>query len=186
VQGDVRMISADAVLYPTWRIDDPKWFPSGPPDGARSVDRALFTATERVHMAPGTPPGAPQAWLSWLGWEGEGTPPVDFFTDAADAFIRRASDNLASSGRGPICSRQLPLLALPVIGTGSSGAKPIAGALLSALLLLLARFVATTAVDVVLVTKSRRMVSESGHSTRTHTARRRQRRRRHTLLSTDR
>ena len=51
------------------------------------------------------------------------------------------------------------LLALPVVGTGESGAKPIAGDMIAALISLLRAFVATRAVDVLLVTKSRQMLS---------------------------
>ena len=163
VQGDVRMISADAVLYPTRRIDDPKWFPAGPPEGARPVEPEAFTREQRVHPVPGVPSPrwqaspAPEVWLSSVIWEGSDAPPVEWFTSAASAFLEKAYARL--EGRQPICGRQLPLLALPVIGTGSSGGKPSSGALLSALLLLLMTFVSTHPVDVVLVTKSRRMFS---------------------------
>ena len=163
VQGDVRMISADAVLYPTRRIDDPKWFPAGPPEGARPVEPEAFTREQRVHPVPGVPSPrwqaspAPEVWLSSVVWEGSDAPPVEWFTSAASAFLEKAYARL--EGRQPICGRQLPLLALPVIGTGSSGGKPSSGALLSALLLLLMTFVSTHPVDVVLVTKSRRMFS---------------------------
>ena len=163
VQGDVRMISADAVLFPTRRIDDPKWFPAGPPEGARPVEPEAFTREQRVHPVPGVPSPrwqaspAPEVWLSSVVWEGSDAPPVEWFTSAASAFLEKAYARL--EGRQPICGRQLPLLALPVIGTGSSGGKPSSGALLSALLLLLMTFVSTHPVDVVLVTKSRRMFS---------------------------
>ena len=155
VQGDLRLISADAVLYPTRKIDNPKWFPDGPPAGARAVDYGRFTNEKRVLLAPGTLPDDPEVWLSWSYWDPyRGTPPIEWFTTAAESFLTQAHARLVEQGRAPLCERQLPLLALPVLGTGSSGAKPIAGALLSALLLLLLRFAADHPVDIVLVTKS--------------------------------
>ena len=151
IQGDVTRLSADATLYPTRAIDDTKWFPNGPPEGAESIDPALFTPDRRVIMTKGTSSLTPTAWLSDLIWDGEGTPPIEWFTEAAEAYLSLAYSHCTREGASPLCSRQLPLLALPVLGTGSSGAKPITGTLLSALLLLLMRFVANHAVDVVLV-----------------------------------
>ena len=53
----------------------------------------------------------------------------------------------------------LPVLALPVVGTGGAGGKGISGELLSGLLKLLQAFVDERSVDVVLVAKSRAMLS---------------------------
>ena len=53
----------------------------------------------------------------------------------------------------------LPVLALPVVGTGGAGGKGISGELLSGLLKLLQAFVDARSVDVVLVAKSRAMLS---------------------------
>ena len=137
------MMHADAVLVPTRRIDNEQWFPDGPPPGARGVDRGLFTADARVQPAPGTPPDAPEVWLGWVLWEGEGAAPIEWFVSAAEQFVRRAFERFRAHGRAPLSERQLPLLALPVIGTGSSGAKPVTGSLLLALLLMLSRYAAS-------------------------------------------
>ena len=157
VQGDVTQMNADAVLVPSRSINSPKWFPDGPPDGLRRVD-APFTVEDRVHPAPGAPPGQPEVWLGWFFYEGEGVPSVDWFVSAAEQYLERAFARFVRRGRLPLCDRQLPLLALPVVGTGNSGAKPIAGSVVSALLLIL-HAAADHPVDVCLVTKSARMLS---------------------------
>ena len=103
------MISADAVLFPTRRIDDPKWFPAGPPAAARG--REAFTREQRVHHVPGVPSPrwqaspAPEVWLSSVVWEGSDAPPVEWFTSAASAFLEKAYARLEGP---PICGRQLP------------------------------------------------------------------------------
>ena len=98
-------------------------------------------------------------WLGWFFYDGEGVPSVDWFVSAAEQYLERAFARFVRRGRRPLCDRQLPLFALPVVGTGNSGAKPIAGSVVSALLLMLTRFAADHPVDVCLVTKSARMLS---------------------------
>lgn len=159
VQGDLRALVADAVLYPTTSLDERKWFPDGPPVGAQCVARDEFTRERRVHMVADGGSDQPETWLGWLRYEGDDDAPVGWFTSAAEQFLRGAHAQHVRRSRPPLCDRRLPLLALPVVGTGSSGAKPMAGSLLAALLLVLTRFAAQHAVDVVLVTKSRRMFS---------------------------
>ena len=158
IHGDVRQIMADAVLYPTRRASNPKWFPDGLPDSVRGVEISRFSKDSRVHPVLGTPYGTPEVWLSWVLWEDGSEPPIEWYTRAAEQFLHAAYRRVCQRGP-PICERELPLLALPVIGTGATGAKPRTGFLLSALLLVLTRFVSEHAVDVVLVTKTSRMFS---------------------------
>ena len=158
MRGDVTKLTADAVLVPSTSPSSTKWFPDGPPGGMRPFDRA-FTIEDRVHVMPGTAPGQPEIWLGWFYYQGGGEPPVEWFVSGAEQYLERAFARFTNQDRRPICDRQLPLFALPVVGTGSSGAKPMAGALLSALLLMLTRFAAAHPVDVCLVTKSAQMFS---------------------------
>jgi hypothetical protein len=164
VQGDVRRIRADAVLFPTRNVSDGKWFPNGPPKGAGGVAFDSFTPERRVQPLPGTAPSEPEIWLSWVWLADESEPPVEWFVSAAEQYLleayarvqqRKSSECPAAT----ICERELPLLALPVLGTGSSGAKPKTGFLLAALVRMLSEFVASHAADVVLVTSTRRVLS---------------------------
>ena len=197
VQGDISRIVADAVLFPTRNIANPRWFPDGAPSGAEPIPRSRFTHTDRVHRVVGTPDTEPAIWLGWLWWEADGDAEFGWFLAAAEQFLQRAHADIGDRPDATsLCGRYLPLLALPVVGTGSSGARPVsgvhgasrlisadlatchstlllplaahtlirtcnrrAGALLNRLIQLLRRFVDTHRVDVVLVTKSRRMFS---------------------------
>ena len=64
VHGDVRQLSADAVLYPTRNLGNRKWFPSGKPPGCLPIPRTAFTPDERVIRVKGTDAGAPCIYLS--------------------------------------------------------------------------------------------------------------------------
>ena len=155
------MITADALLVPTKTIRERKWFPNGPPEGAQDVDPEAFTLDDRVNVVPGTGGSrtAPEVWLGWMYWDGDGTPSVEWFVSAAQQFLARAFASFEARGTRPLAGRQLPLLALPVVGTGTSGAKPIQGSLLAALLEMLMRFADRQPADIVLVTKSSRVFS---------------------------
>jgi len=162
VQTDLRRLMADAVLFPTRSLRNPEWFPDGPPFLDASLDDVsafTFTTVDRVRCARPTADGTPAVWLGWSLWEFEGEPPIEWFVTAAEQFLHRAYAAAVASPASPVCGRQLPLLALPVIGTGQSGGSAAKGELLVALMSLLSAFVATRPVDVVLVTKSRQMLS---------------------------
>ena len=159
VHGDLRRILANDVLYPTRSFNHPVWFPGGPPEGAWPVDPASFTRTNRVHRVQGLTDEQPRIWLSYVSWEGLSSPPVDWFLDAAEQFLEAAADVAESTRTRGIGGRLLPVLALPVVGTGGAGGKGISGELLSGLLKLLQAFVDRRSVDVVLVAKSRAMLS---------------------------
>ena len=154
VHGDLRRIFADDVLFPTRNLSHPVWFADGPPEGAVPIDPSRFSAEERVHRVEGT--SAPNVWLSYVSWDEDGTAPVEWFLEAAEQFLEQAAAPRRESGCG---DRLFPLLALPVIGTGGSGGKQMSGSLLSSLLSLLQDFVARHPVDVVLIAKSRQMLS---------------------------
>ena len=137
VHGDLRRILANDVLYPTRSFSHPVWFPDGPPDGAWPVEPARFTRTSRVHRVEGLADGQPRIWLSHVSWEGLSTAPVDWFLDAAEQFLEAAADAAEAAGTRGVGGRLLPVLALPVVGTGGAGGKGISGELLTELLKLL-------------------------------------------------
>ena len=135
---------------------DAEWFPDGAP--GEMFERS-FTLERRVQRLDNIPDGEPSVWLSWVRYQDPEPRPPAWFVGAVEQFLRDAFEWSCADGRRPLCGRQLPLLALPVVGTGESGAKPIAGDMIAALISLLRAFVATRAVDVLLVTKSRQMLS---------------------------
>lgn len=140
VHGDIRRMMADAVLYPTTEIHDTSWFPDGPSAGAQSVARHLFTEENRVIRVRGLSDVEPQMWLSWVYWDSErGVPSPKWFLNAAEQFLHGAT--ATTRGRPPRCGRALPLLALPVIGTGGGGGKRFTGRVLSRLMAMLREFV---------------------------------------------
>ena len=133
-QGDLRRVLADAVLYPTTDAMDAEWFPDGAPGemferASRSAARAApgqhtRRRAERVALVGAVPgSGAAAAGVVRRRW----LPP------RRSVVVRRRPASL--------CGRQLPLLALPVVGTGESA--PIAGDMIAALIQLLRAFVAT-------------------------------------------
>eukprot|EP00966_Prymnesium_polylepis_P039334 912697-Prymnesium_polylepis.1 len=165
MQGDARRIMADAVLMPTRNLSNTVWFPDGPPAGSRAAPRSTFTNAQRVHPLAGLRPDQPCIYLGWLFWEGEdGAAPISWFVDAAEQFLHDAYSLTVRRGR-PLCRRELPLLALPVVGTGISGARDVSGALLTALMQRLSAFCDEHPADIVLVTRSPQMLS-AAQSTR--------------------
>jgi hypothetical protein len=163
VQADLRRLMADAVLFPTRSLMNREWFPDGPPELGNGTLEAVssfrYTTSDRVRRARPTAEGTPALWLGWVLWQHEGDPPVEWFVTAAEQFLLRAYDAALASAEPPICGRHLPLLALPVIGTGQGGGSGAKGEVLVALMSLLSRFVATRPVDVALVTRDRQMLS---------------------------
>ena len=168
VHGDVRQLSADAVLYPTRNLGNRKWFPSGKPPGCLPIPRTAFTPDERVIRVKGTDAGAPCIYLSHCDGRfaprdacgtADGSPEVRWFLEAAEQFLHAARAELAASGAPPRCARATHLLAMPVVGTGTGGARGSSGYMIEELLRLLHSYVGEHAVDVALVVKSTRMFS---------------------------
>jgi len=180
VHGDVCRICADAVLVPTRNLNNPQWFPDGPPPGAVQPDRDDFTPTRRVrrvefaddtHALPSAADAAASAesqqiWLSHLDGRGApaeqrddamGRPTIEWFLGAAEQFLAAAHDELRA--RPPCHGRQTHVLAMPVVGTGRGGARSASGEVVQRLLALLHSFAWSHDVDVCLVVKSGAMFS---------------------------
>ena len=107
VHGDVRQLSADAVLYPTRNLGNRKWFPSGKPPGCLPIPRTAFTPDERVIRVKGTDAGAPCIYLSHCDGRfaprdacgtADGSPEVRWFLEAAEQFLRDARADLLECG----------------------------------------------------------------------------------------
>lgn len=168
VHGDVRRISADAVLMPTRNLNNKKWFPDGPPSGARGPPRETFTPSLRVQKARTGGPTAPNLWLGhldgrfapadWLDAETGGAR-LEWFLQAAEQFLHAAHADVVASGAPARCRRAKHVLAMPVVGTGKGGARGSSGDMIAGLLALLQRFVAAHDVDVALIVKSATMFS---------------------------
>ncbi len=145
VRGDLRRLVADAWLLPadkrlgvsrSWRDAAPVRHDLALPDGW-GMDGV------RVVQVPGT---RPACWVGNVG--GYGRPPA-WYAEAARQFIRHAG--IALRGQSPVAGRSLPLLALPVVGTGYGGGRYISGAVAKALIDVVAEEAAANAVDVCVV-----------------------------------
>ena len=89
----------------------------------------------------------PTPWLVDLN--GSRGTPIDWYLDAVDEFLRRATADVA--GRPAKFGRARPLITLPLVGTGQGGKRREAGEMAQALLPLLYRFTAAYPVDIGLV-----------------------------------
>jgi hypothetical protein len=120
VHGDVRLLSADATLVPTRNLNNKKWFPDGPPNGAEQPERGAFTADRRVIRVQGLSKGPP-VWLGHLDGRfapedrriGGAAPELAWFLEAAAQFLRSARDDLRERALPPRCRRAKHVLALP-------------------------------------------------------------------------
>lgn len=155
--GDLKQLSCDAWLMPR----DPKktagdyWpaglplplqleFPEhwGQPGGPRTFPWTGWTFDD-----------GPQPWLTNIG-ASEGTPATHYL-EAVEEFLQGAT--AAAQSRQPLRgNRDVPLLALPVVGTGKGGASTVKGAMADALVRTLLKWVAAHRVDVALVCFSHR------------------------------
>lgn len=167
VQGDLRKLSADAVLYPTRSTDNVLWFPDGVPEGTFAPPHSAFTEEQRVHKLQvpdsGMTSAQPQVWLAQLNSKFAPVPqpntPLSWFLAAAEQFLTSAYADIVATGRKPNNNRVRHLLALPVVGTGPKNAREVSGDILTALLGTLYAFAYSAEMDVVLVVKSPRMFS---------------------------
>lgn len=178
VHGDVLALSSDALLVPTRNLNNRKWFPSGPLEGAVQPERSAFTPACRVFRVEGG--AADRGRSTWLGHldgrfapmdrrrGGDDAPELAWFLEAASQFLSKAYADLLARGRAPSCKRAKHVLALPVIGTGKGGARGSSGEMITALLQLLQEFVLSHDVDVALVVKNDRMFSAAQVGAPTH------------------
>ena len=107
VHGDVRRLSADAVLMPTRNLNNRKWFPDGPPPDATAPPRDAFTPSRRVIKARASvdgsgPSAGPAIWLGHLDGRFAPTQACDvsgrtllaWFLEAAEQYLRAAHADL--------------------------------------------------------------------------------------------
>lgn len=176
LHGDVRQLSADAVLYPTRNLNNPEWFPEGPPAHAWAPARDDFTSVRRViksRNGEGVAQSSPEVCgpAIWLGHlDGRfasadacdartGRPRVQWYLDAAQQFLTAAYSDLTTAAAPPRNGRTKHVLAMPVVGTGTGGARQSSGDVIAGLLRLLLQFVTHHDVDCALVVKSDAMFS---------------------------
>lgn len=152
VQGDLTRLACDAWLLPSdteLRLTE-SWRAALPDLEARVAGLAppaRWGQGQRVLRLPDVPADRPQPWVGAI--PGTGAPPEAFAAVALE-FVAEAAGALEASG----WSRDRPLLALPVIGTGEGGAERIKGDLLRALLRALLEGADAHGADIVLVTRT--------------------------------
>lgn len=145
VRGDLRKLACDAWLMPCSRNARPQgiWFlpgHQGPWHGPEFADYG-----PRVQPFPGWPARQPQAWLGRVGGAKRD---VAWYVGGGVEFIHKAADALKA--QTPLFQRCLPLVALPLVGTGQ-GLASRSGEVVQALLPELRTFVGQRDVDVALV-----------------------------------
>lgn len=147
--GDVTKLHCDAVLVPTdvvFHVTSAFAPLVGRARGTR-LDGLQWADGEKVTcLAPSPAPG-PRVWLADV--TGTYSSP-SWIDDVAAEFVARAADSARSGGE-----RALPLLALPVIGTGAGGSAGRSGAVSKSLLDRLCVAAKDHCADVVLVTRGR-------------------------------
>lgn len=146
VRGDLRKVACDAWLMPCSRKAQPQsyWFLPGHPgpwDGPMFEDGG-----PRVQLLHGWPDRLPQPWLGRVG--GFHRKP-EWYAAGGVEFVHAAAESLR--GQTPMCQRAMPLLAMPLVGTGQGGAASRAGEVVRALLPQLNSVAAERDVDVALV-----------------------------------
>ncbi|MEW6281990.1 MAG: hypothetical protein AB1758_25525, partial [Candidatus Eremiobacterota bacterium] len=166
LRGDLTQLHCDAWLLPTGRslkvLD--YWMHALPgfrrgPTG-RLVDlpepppAAWQTRELRAFPLRPWPPGVPAPWLTNVGFrvdpEARTRDRVAWFMEGLRSFLREARTQPTPR----VTARSLPLLAVPVVGSGQGGGARVQGDLIRAHLETLTREVAEHDVDVALVTFS--------------------------------
>ena len=140
--GNLTRLHCDAFLLPTdrrleltpgWRADLPPVAMASPPDWPHV----------RTAPWPGWPSDRPLPWLTKVGARGKET---RWYVEGALEFVRQAA-----ASRPRHTDRERPLLALPLVGTGSGGAANDKGGIVCELVPALLREVASLDVDLALV-----------------------------------
>jgi hypothetical protein len=152
--GNLKNLCCEGWLLPTDSTFyvNPEWKPL-----PEKPSRPLDWGSRGVRVAPGPPPadGTPRVW--WTNTGASSGPSIEWFVEGATQFVREASSALA--GSAPVTHRSKPLLALPLIGTGLGGGAREAGDILRRLLPALQRQAEDCRVDVVLVTRTLKVLS---------------------------
>lgn len=149
ISGDIMTLACDAWLLPTdeaFRVSAAFAGAAGvAPD--HCVEGQDWAGSRVVRLAGGrTGPAI------WLGNVGLSDVSVEWHVGVIEPFVKRAKEDLAGVP-------QMPLLALPVVGTGEGGMAADKGAIYQALLPELLRCAREHEVDLVLVCRDRRSYS---------------------------
>jgi len=148
VNGDLTRIACDAWLLPTdagFDIENPWATAIGLPTGRCAKHFEAWRDGERVRLTDRGDPEGPAIWLGDIGRYGES---AAWYVQGAAAFVEEAANSVNSAPRS---GRVVPLLAMPLVGTGVGGIAHRKGDLLVALFTALHALVAEHHVDVAVV-----------------------------------
>jgi hypothetical protein len=145
LRGDLRRLLADAWLLPADKglNISRSWRGHAPDVDLISLPADWDHDGTRVAKVPGTQP------VCWIANVGRYRQPPEWYAEAARQFIRHAADDLA--GNAPATGRPVPLLALPLVGTGFGGGAAISGHVTQAVIEAVATETAAAGVDTCIV-----------------------------------
>ena len=145
LRGDLRRLVADAWLLPADKglNVSRSWRGFAPDPHLISLPADWGHDGSRVAKVPGTQP------VCWIGNVGRYGQPAEWYAEAARQFIRYASEDL--QGEAATTGRPLPLLALPLVGTGFGGGAAISGHVTKAVIDVVAEETARSGVDTCVV-----------------------------------
>lgn len=154
VEGDIRLLACDAWLLPTdgqFHVSDA----FGEAVGLRGGGVLTGRSWQGQRVQPFAPRQPDEPWV-WLGDAGRSGKPASWFADVGVEFIETVAAHLHREGG---FSRQLPLVALNVIGSGRGGLRSDRGDLHRRLIPAFSDAACKLHCDVVLVTRGRRAYS---------------------------
>lgn len=153
INGDLTRLKCDAVLVPTdqaFSVNEgfaPLVGLGGKGNLSRIADSSWYPTAVNLFRLATT--DSPAVWIGNVG--GDESTPVEQFVRCAHEFVERATEQLSHDGNQDL----VPLIALPVLGSGRGGGAHRRGEILNHLVPALIELARKCRVDIVLVTWGR-------------------------------
>jgi len=167
VHGDLMSLACDAWLVPGGNGPGQTWKRALPRERLPRPARWGQPGTPRACLLGEAEPPEPLPFLCDIVSVDDRHDPT-WWVDGARDFVRVAARTLVGRGRAPVFGRALPLLALPLVGTGGGGATHLSGELVGLLLGALGEEARAANVDVALVLLEGPAWAAAQHARRAH------------------